>query len=142
MWTNPGHSCTLTNDALEGDAYFTVDPSSCTVVPGDRIKDPTNNIIYYVTDVSQAKDKVYVKGGVKANLSANTELDTVGNTGIYRYPIQIDDLGDYFVNFHHPDMGHATVKVEVIEHDDDDIYQRLDEGLNSLGATRVMKVIA
>jgi len=105
MWTDPGHSATTSGTQLAGASSITVNPASNTVVAGDRISDGSN--IYYVTDVSGDKATIYIKGSLAADIADATTLSTVGNTGIYKIPIQITDTGDYFVNFSHPEMGHT-----------------------------------
>ena len=46
------------------------------------------------------------------------------------------------VAVNHPDYGHYAIKYKVAEHDEDDIYTRLDNGLDSLGATKRIITIA
>ena len=140
MWTDPGHSAKTSGDSPAGQKYITVvDDSSNTLVAGDRIDDGNGNI-YYVTKVSSGN--VYLKRALVADIADGTDLSTVGNTGIYKADVQIADEGEYLVDIQHPVMGHATVKYIVTAHNVDDVYDRLDKGLNELGATETMKVIA
>ena len=141
MWTNPDHSATTAGVATAGSSTINVSTSDLTLVPGDRFDDGAGNL-YYVTAVDTSAGVITIKGKLVADIDDDTDLNSVGNTGIYKVDVQIDTEGEYLVNISHPDFGHSTVKYIVVANTIDDVYSRLDGGLNSLGATTTMKVIA
>jgi len=138
MWSDSAHSGTTSGTTLVG-ATSVVLAVGNDFVPGDRIDDGAGNI-YYISVVDG--DIIHIKGEIKAEITDATALVTVGNTGMYRVDVNIANAGDYFVNFSHPEMGHTAAKVTVVENTVDDVYNRLDGGLNALGANKTMKVIA
>ena len=138
MWTDPGHSGTTSGDTAAGANQITL-ASGNTLVAGDRFDDGAGNI-YYVVDATDTS--VTIKGSLVAAIADGTDLNSVGNTGIYKVDVQIDTIGEYLVAVNHKDYGHYAIKYTVSEHNEDDIYDRLDSGLTSLGATKRLITIA
>ena len=141
MWTNPNHSAKTVGDTPAGSSVIAVDTSSLTIVAGDRFDDGSGNL-YYVTKVDTNAGNIYIKNKLVADISDATTLNTIGNTGIYKVDVVIENEGEYLVNVSHPEFGHSAVKYVVVANTLDDVYERVDEGLNSLGTSSVMKVIA
>jgi len=138
MWPDPGHSATLNGAVSSGADQLTVD-SGGTLVVGDRFDDGAGNI-YYITDITG--NVITVKGKLKANISDNTVLNSKGNTGIYKVDVQIANKGEFLVTATETEYGSYPIKYEVAEHDEDDIYDKLDSGFDSLGATKKITTIA
>lgn len=138
MWTDPSHSGTVAGAVVIDDSVITLGAGH-DFVAGDRFDDGAGNL-YYITSVNG--NDISIKGKLVANIADAASLASVGNTGIYKVDCQIANEGEFLVNVSHPEFGHSTVKYEIITNDVDDVYTRLDEGLNSLGANATMKVIA
>ncbi len=138
MWSDPGHSATLADNATIGDATITL-VSGNTLEVGDRFDDGAGNK-YYVTASSDTE--ISIKGKVVANIADADTLASVANTGIYKIDVNLVGLGEYFVSMTHPEFGSTTIKYEMVERTLVETYDRLDTGLNGLGASGSMVAIS
>jgi len=137
MWTDPGHTGKTSGVAAAGSSVITL-ASGNTLVAGDRFDDGAGNL-YYV--VKGSDTEITIKRELKADIADATDLNSVGNTGSYKVEVKLADVGEYFVSFSHPEFGHKTIKYEIVEHNLDETFTRLDEGLDKLGASGSMSAI-
>ena len=116
---NPA-SAKVASDALKGQKTINVSDSS--LKDGMVFKDPNGNM-YYIESVDTNKNTITTRVALKADIAANGELDEVGNTGIYKIPLNITEPGKYNVAINNPsaNLRNLAAFIEVMKYDLDDL---------------------
>jgi len=101
-----------------------------------KIKDKDE--YYYVEAVDTDNNIITLRKGLKSDLADGTEINQVGNTGVYGRGVTINTTGIHFFVIRNPSIGldNWSDKVEVIEHDEEDIYNKLDNIERKLGGVK------
>ena len=141
-----GHKSTTDGAASIGDATVTLSTTDDGLVVGDAFDDGAGNL-YYIS--SRSGQVIGLKRPLVADIADATELDEVGNTGLYKVECQIADLGEYMVTIAHPEFGNIALKYVVVENTMDDAvanansrFDAIDSKLASIGAKARMVAIA
>ena len=58
-------------------------------------------------------------------ISKDDEVESVGNTGIYKIPVQINALGFYFITIFHKSFGYSAIKYKIVNNNVQDIMGEL-----------------
>jgi len=111
MWTANDHTGTTAGVAKTGDSVIAL-ASGNTLVAGDRFDDGAGNL-YYV--VAGSDESITIKKELVADIADAAAISSVGNTGLYKVNVQLDEAGEYFLSISHPDFGHTTSKYLVTE---------------------------
>lgn len=87
---------------------------------GDVFEDSNGNA-YYIENINQ--NKLYLRQPVIEDIHRDTILTEVGNTGIYRCPVIIDEPGEYIIIVRNPEFGmdNQTFSITIRENNIDDI---------------------
>ena len=128
------NNCTADGDTPKGSNRIKVKDTDdnnkvSNFKPGDvvRIKD-TNNY-FYIAKVDADNGYLYPRYELDFDIADGSELDRVGNTGIYQYnDFTPTEAGRYLVVIDNPSIGlfNKAKVVEVVEHNEDDIYNKLE----------------
>jgi len=92
-----------------------------------RIKDTDN--YFYIAKVDADNGYLYPRFELEFDIADGAELERVGNTGIYQYTkFKPEKAGRYLVVIDNPSIGlfNKAKVVEVVEHNEDDIYNKLE----------------
>lgn len=121
---NPASAKTA-QDALAGQRTIKVTDS--TLADGMVFKDPNGNM-YYIESVDTDNGIITTKVPLKEDIPANSTLTQVGNTGIYKVPLNIANPGKYNVVISNPEVNlrNLAAFVEVFKFDIDDIGDKID----------------
>lgn len=140
-----GHTGKTNGEASIGDSTITLADGS-TLVKGDAFDDGAGNL-YYITSVSG--NVIGLKNKLVADIADSTDIDEVGNTGLYKVECQIADLGEYMVTVAHPEFGNIALKYVVVENTlDDNVannnsrFDAIDSRLSNISGTTRMIAIA
>ena len=121
------HSATVLQNANSGRKTFTVQTSNLAV--GDRIS--VNSKLYSIKKVNGAT--ITINGRLSQSLTIGDSITSVGNTGIYKIPVQIDIEGFYFCTIFHKDFGHTAIKYRIDTSDTQDIILELRDISDKIG---------
>lgn len=122
---NDPKTATTAADALKGTKTIKVKDS--TLEDGMVFKDPNGNM-YYIESVSDDGTTITTRTPLKEDIAANSTLTQVGNTGIYKIPLNIAVPGKYNVVVSNPavNLRNLAAFVEVMQYDIDDIGNKID----------------
>ena len=141
-----GHKSTTDGAASTGDITVTVSSDSDTLVVGDAFDDGAGNL-YYIS--SRDGQVLGLKRALVADIADATDLNEVGNTGLYKVECQLADLGEYMVTVAHPEFGNIALKYVTTANTLDDAvansnsrFDTIDSKLASIGAKTTMVSIA
>jgi hypothetical protein len=122
------HTAEVLEDTNSGRKTFKVQNSNLEI--GDKIK--VNNNYYSVLKISSDGATITIKGTLKNSLNAGDSIETVGNTGIYKIPVQIDEPGFYFVTIFHKSFGYGAIKYKIVNSNVQDVMSELSDIKNIL----------
>lgn len=138
------HTAKTDGAASAGDSTVTVKDSTLEV--GDAFDDGAGNL-YYITSVNGST--LGLKKPLKADIADATDLNEVGNTGLYKVECQIADEGEYMVTIAHPEFGHIALKYVIVANTLDDAvgnansrFDTIDETLAGISGGARMVAIA
>jgi len=117
--TFDNHTAKILEDANTNRKTFKVKDSD--LVIGDKIK--INNFFYNIINIKN--DTITINGKLKSSLAENDNVQAVGNTGIYKIPVQINNEGFYFVTIFHKSFGYSAIKYKIVNNNVQDIMQEL-----------------
>ena len=119
------NNCTANGDTPAGSTRIAVkDTDDNNTVAnfnkGDVIKVKDKEIYFYVEDVDADNGFIYARNPISGDIADGDELDRVGNTGVYKVDITLDEEGIWTFVVSNPtiDMENEVVKVEVSDYDD------------------------
>jgi len=114
---------TVAADALAGTKTIKVTDNS--LKDGMVFKDENGNM-YYIEEVKD--DTITTRVPLKQDISTNSKLTQVGNTGIYKVPVNIPAVGKYNVVISNPSVNlrNLAAFVEVVEYTLDDLGNKID----------------
>jgi len=104
-----------------------------------RIKD-TNNY-FYIAKVDADNGYLYPRFELEFDISDGAELERVGNTGVYQYTnFKPEKAGRYIFIIKNPsiDLMNKSKVIEVVEHNEDIIYNKLVEIEEKLEAKQLI----
>ena len=130
-------TCKANGDTAKGSTDIAVDDASG-FEKGMVVKVKDKDIYFYVEAVDTDNNILTARKPISGDIADGDELDQVGNTGVYGRLVTIDTVGIHFFVIRNPSIGlmNKSTKVEVVEHDEEDIYSKLDtieNKLDSLG---------
>jgi hypothetical protein len=133
---NP-QTCKANGDTTKGNTDIPVDDVTG-FEKGMVVKVKDKDIYFYVEAVDTDNNILTARKPISGDIADGDELDQVGNTGVYGRGVTIDTVGIHFFVISNPSIGlmNKSTKVEVVEHDEEDIYSKLDtieNKLDSLG---------
>jgi hypothetical protein len=93
---------------------------------------------YYIEKVNTDDNILTVRKPLKAQISSDTTLKQVGNTGIYGTKFKFTDTGQYFVIINNPsiDLMNRAIKIRAVRHSDQDIYDKIEQLEDKIDALR------
>ena len=100
-----------------------------------RIKDTDN--YFYIAKVDADNGYLYPRFELEFDIAADAELERVGNTGVYQFKqFKPEKAGRYIFIIKNPSIGlmNKSKVVEVVEHNEDSLYEKLQEIENKLEA--------
>jgi len=126
-------SCKASGDTEKDNKDVAVDDASNFKV-GMVVKIKDKEEYYYIEAIDTDNNILTFRSGLKTDLADGTEINQVGNTGIYGTKVKIDEAGSYFFVVNNPSIGlmNKSIKVQVMQHNEDDVYGRVDRVLNKL----------
>ena len=92
-----------------------------------RVKDTDN--YFYIAKVDADNGYLYPRFELEFDIADGAELERVGNTGIYQYTkFKPEKPGRYLIVIDNPSIGlfNKAKIVEVVKHNEDDIYNKLE----------------
>ena len=95
--------------------------SSCDMTKGDSFE---YNGYYYT--IAEITDKIVLKRPLEVEIPSNVTIQNVGNTGIYKIPVQIDEEVLVFCTISHPSFGNAAIKYKIVKSNTSDIINELN----------------
>jgi len=118
-------SATTTQDALKGTR--TVKVKDNTLEDG-MVFDDGNGNKYYIESIDNDGATITTRTELVADIPADTTLQQVGNTGIYKIPVTIDTVGLYNVVVSNPavNLRNLSAFVKVTQYDIDDIGNQIE----------------
>lgn len=118
-------------DALKGQKTIKVSDSGLT--DGMVFKDANGNM-YYIESVDTNNNTVSTRVPLTADIAANDTLTQVGNTGIYKAPLNIANPGKYNVVINNASVGlrNLAAFVEVSKFDVDDLGAKIESSTSEL----------
>jgi len=121
----------VAEDALKGQRTIKVTDSSLT--DGMVFKDANGNM-YYIESVDTDNNTITTRVPLREDIAANSTLTQVGNTGIYKIPLNIAQPGKYNVVVSNPDanLRNLAAFVEVMQYDLDDLGSKIDSKAQDL----------
>jgi hypothetical protein len=130
-------TCNASGDTAQGSTDIPVDDVTG-FEKGMVVKVKDKEIYFYVEAVDTDNNILTARKPISGDIADGDELDQVGNTGVYGRGVTIDTVGIHFFVISNPSIGlmNKSTKVEVVEHDEEDIYDKLDtieDKLDSLG---------
>lgn len=122
MMMHSGHSATADGGNIVNDRFITVKDSN--LVQGDVVK--VYSDYYYVKEVTATTVELFVT--LRNDIIDGTLLEQVGNTGIYKVPIAIPQIGFYTIVVKNPNfqMLNRETTVKIIAEDITDAHIKLD----------------
>lgn len=127
---NPA-TATVTSDALKGQKTINVKDS--TIQDGMVFKDANGNM-YYIESVDTDKSTLKTRIPLKQDIAANSTLTQVGNTGIYKVPLNITKPAKYNVVISNPSVNLRSVSafVDVMKFDIDDLGNKIEDSTDTI----------
>lgn len=118
-------TATVTADALKGTKTIKVKDS--TLVDGMVFNDGNGNL-YYIEEIDDDGATIKTRVPLVADIAANATLTEVGNTGIYKIPLNISVPGKYNVVISNPSVNlrNLAAFVEIMKYDIDDLGNKID----------------
>jgi hypothetical protein len=115
---------TVGETALRGTKTIKVADGS-ELTDGMVFKDENGNM-YYIEEING--DTITTKMELVEDIAYNSKLTQVGNTGIYKVPMQIDAVSKYNVVISNPgvNLRNLATYVDVREHSIDDVATKID----------------
>jgi len=114
------HTAEVLEDTNSGRKTFKVKNSN--LVIGDKIK--IQNNFYNIIKIQN--ETITINGKLIENLTENESIETVGNTGIYKIPVQLETEGFYFCTIFHRDFGHSAIKYKITSSNTQDLMEELN----------------
>jgi len=123
-------TATVAEEAPKGTKTIKVSDDS-TLTDGMVFKDENGNM-YYIESVDSGTIKV--RKELVADIAYNSTLTQVGNTGIYKIPVNIPNPGKYNVVISNPsiDLRNLAAFVEVVQYTTDDLGTKIEDSTNYL----------
>jgi len=130
---NPA-TCKANGDTAQGSKDIPVDDVSGWEV-GMVAKVSGKDIYFYIESIDTANNILTARKGISGDIADQDDITQVGNTGVYGASVTIDTTGIHFFVLSNPSIGllNKSVKVEVVEHDDEDVMDKLEEIENKIG---------
>jgi len=128
-------TCNANGDTAKGNTDISVDDVTG-FKKGMVVKVKDKEIYFYIEAIDTDNNILTARKPISADIADGDELDQVGNTGVYGRGVTIDTVGIHFFVINNPSVGlmNKSTKVEVKEHDEDDIYSKFDGVENKLDA--------
>jgi len=128
----PSKSCEVLETSLTGRKTFKTINNTFEV--GDSFEH--EGIFYTVSKISST-ETITLHRTLKSDLLENTILNNVGNTGVYKIPVQIDQTGFYFITIYHKTFGHIAIKYKIVNSNVQDLMTEIIEIKNKLNEKNV-----
>jgi hypothetical protein len=130
-------SAKATEDVAAGSVDIPVDDASG-FSKGMVINVDGTSYYYYIEKVDTDNKILTVRKPLEAQISSDTTLNQVGNTGIYGTKFKFTESGEYFViiNNHSIDLMNRGVKIKVVQHSEEDIYDKVEQLKDKVDALR------
>lgn len=127
---NPA-TATVVADALKGQKTISVKDSN--ILDGMVFKD-ANGHMYYIESVDTNNNTITTRIPLVEDIAANDTLNQVGNTGIYKIPLNITKPGKYNVAINNPSVNLRNLAsfVEVMQFDIDDLGNKIETSRDEL----------
>ena len=118
-------TATVVSDALKGTKTISVKNS--TLEDGMVFSDGNGNM-YYIEEITDNGATIKTRAPLAEDIAANATLTQVGNTGIYKVPLNISVPGKYNVVVSNPSVNlrNLACYVEVMKFDIDDLGNKID----------------
>jgi len=128
------NSCLADGDTKKGSDRVKVkdkddDNKVANFKAGDVVKVKDTNNYFYIAKVDADNGYLYPRFELEFDIADGAELERVGNTGIYQYTkFKPEKPGRYLIVIDNPSIGlfNKAKIVEVVKHNEDDIYNKLE----------------
>jgi len=139
---NP-QSCLCSEDTTDTREIAVDDVTGWEVGMVAKVKD--KEIYFYVQSIDADNNILTARKTITDTIAKDDEIDQVGNTGLYGATFTPDLIATYHFLISNPsiDLLNEVARVEVVEHNKDDIFKKLEDIEKQIDSqeTRRVKVL-